>query len=159
ALVTALAVVGLVLAASWIFLRVWGPSLTSEEVESLLSAALGQPVHLGAVRLQPWRLRASLVDLDVPASTTSPAALRVRAASIDVGLDIASVWRRRITLSALATDLDLEMTVPDTPSTGPGLFPLPEFFQAGPLRVGIGSVRVTRGHVVIHQKEPALTFE
>ena len=64
-LVTALAVVGIVLAASWVIVRVYGPAFTRERVEALLSEALGQPARVGAVHLRPWRGRVSLVDLDV----------------------------------------------------------------------------------------------
>src|SRR5262245_44128177 len=156
-LFTTLALVGLVLAASWIILRVWGPAFTREHVETLLSEALGEPVHLGAVHLRPWRLQVALADLDVPGR--SPGRVRLRVAAFDVGIDIASVWRRQIILSGLATDLDLEMTVPGKEPSGPGIFPLPEFFQVGPLRVGIGSMRVAKGHAVIRQAEPPLTIE
>jgi hypothetical protein len=34
----------------------------------------------------------------------------LRAPTIDVSVDIASLWRRELTLSLLATDLDLDMT-------------------------------------------------
>ena len=76
ALLTALAVVGLVLAASWVILRVYGPAFTRERVEAALSEALGQPAHVGAVHLRPWRGRVSLVDLDVPARATPPGGVR-----------------------------------------------------------------------------------
>ena len=159
ALFTAIAVVGLVVAGSWIVLRVWGPAFTRERVEALLSEALDQPAHVGAVHLQPWRLRVSLVDLDVPAAATAPRGVRLRAPAIHVGIDVASVWRRQITLSALATDVDLEMTIPARETTTRNIFPLPEFLEIGPLQVGVGSVRVKNGRAVIRHSDPALTVE
>jgi hypothetical protein len=111
-LLAAVGVLGAVVAVSWVLVRVWGPTFTRERVEALLSEALGQPVRVGAVRLEPWRLRLSVADLDVPG--TPPGALRLSAAAIDVHLDIASLWRREITLSARVTDLRLDLTLPQT---------------------------------------------
>ena len=99
-LVTALAVVGIVLTASWVILRVYGPAFTRERVEALLSEALGQPARVGAVHLRPWRGRVSLVDLDVLPRATPPGGVLLRAPTIDVSVDIASLWRRELTLSA-----------------------------------------------------------
>ena len=79
-LVTALAVVGIVLAASWVIVRVYGPAFTRERVEALLSEALGQPARVGAVHLRPWRGRVSLVDLDVLPRATPPDGVLLRAA-------------------------------------------------------------------------------
>src|SRR5262249_53456723 len=101
----------------------------------------------------------SLVDPGGPPSAGRAGGVRFRAAAIDVGVDIASLWRRQITLSALATDLDFEMTVPGKETSGSVIFPLPDFFQVGPLRVSIGSVRVKNSHFVIRQTDPALTVE
>jgi autotransporter translocation and assembly factor TamB len=159
ALLTALAVVGLVLAASWVILRVYGPAFTRERVEALLSKALGQPARVGAVHLRPWRARLSLVDLDVPARATPPDDVLLRAASIDMSIDIASLWRRELTISALATDVHLEMTVPRTGGGGAGIFPLPRYVEVGPFRVGIGSIGIRGGHAVIREPEAAVTIE
>ncbi len=158
-MLTALAVVGVVIAASWVILRVYGPAFTRERVEALLSEALGQPARVGAVHLRPWRGRVSLVDLDVPARSTPPGGVLLRAAAIDVSIDIASLWRRELTVSALATDLHLEMTVPRMEEESPSIFPLPQYVDVGPLRVGIGSVGVKGGHAMIREPEAAVTVE
>src|SRR5262245_6745920 len=110
-LLTVLVVVGLLLAASWIAALVWGPALTRERVEALLSEALGQPAHVRAVRLSPWQLRVSLIDLDVPAAAAPPGGIGLRAAAIHVNIDVASVWRRQLVVSARAVALDLAMAL------------------------------------------------
>ena len=51
------------------------------------------------------------------------------------------------------------MTVPPTKADGPGIFPLPRYVEVGPLRVGIGSVRLKGGHAVIRDPEAAWTLE
>ena len=76
-----------------------------------------------------------------------------------MSVDIASLWRRELTLSLLATDLDLDMTAPPMKADGPGIFPLPQYVEIGPLRVGIGSVRLKGGHAVIREPEAAWTIE
>jgi autotransporter translocation and assembly factor TamB len=157
ALVAVLALFGLVLAASWVIVRVFGPAFTRERVETLLSDALGQPAHVGAVRLTPWRGRLSLVDLDVPGAP--PDGVLLRAAAIHVNVDIASLWRRELTVSAVATDLRLDMAVPRTEGTGVSIFPLPRHFAVGPLRVGIGRIRINGGHATIRAPEARLTIE
>ena len=90
---------------------------------------------------------------------TPPDGVLLRAPTIDVSVDIASLWRRELTLSLLATDLDLDMTAPPTKADGPGIFPLPPYVEIGPLRVGIGSVRLRGGHAVIRDPEAAWTLE
>ncbi len=159
ALLTVLVVAGLLLAASWIAALVWGPALTRERVETLLSAALGQPAHVGAVRLSPWRLRLSLIDLDVPAAAAAPGGIGLRASAIHVTVDVASVWRRQLVVSARAVDVDFAMALSGTGAGTPAIFPLPEYFQAGPLRVGIGTLRVANGHALIRDPDSALTVE
>jgi autotransporter translocation and assembly factor TamB len=157
ALLTAVGVLGAVFAVSWVIVRVWGPAFTRDRVEALLSEALGQPVHVGAVHLAPWRLRLSLADLDIPG--TAPGAMRLSAAAIDVHVDIASIWRREITLSGRATDLRLDLVLPETSAGGPPLFPLPQHLEAGPLRIGIGSLRVRHADVTVSDPSADLTIE
>ena len=157
ALVAAAITLCAVIVLSWVVLRVLGPALSRERVEALLAEALGQPVRVGGVRLIPWRARLSVTDLEVPKA--SPAGLAARAASIDLSVDLASLWRRRLTVSAVATDLRLDMAIPRTESTGPSLFPLPPFFQIGPLHVGIGTVRVRGARVTIRDPDTSSTVE
>jgi autotransporter translocation and assembly factor TamB len=153
ALLGALAVLGLVLVISWVLLRVYGPTFTRERVEALLSEALAQPVRVGAVRLSPWRLRLSLADLDVPGAP--PDGVRLRAAAIAVSVDVASLWRRELILSVLVTDVRLDMAVPETEAAGVSIFPLPRYFAVGPVRVGIGSIRIKDGLATIRLPEGA----
>jgi autotransporter translocation and assembly factor TamB len=159
ALLTLLGVVGVALVASWAIVRFYGPTFTRERVEALLTEALGQPVRLGAVRLRPLLGRVSLDDLEIGAGPAAAPGMRVRAGTIDVSIDIASLWRRQLTVSAVATDLHLDFTVPATSGGGPALFPLPESFEAGPVRIGIGRVGIAGGDVVIRMPESGVTLE
>jgi len=156
AVLAALAVVGVVLAASSMIVRIYGPSFTRQRVETVLAEALGQPARVRAVQLSLWRGRLRVVDLDVP---RTPDGLLLRAAAVDVSIDIRSLWRRELTVSALATDLQFEMTTSETQTDGPGIFPLPDHVQIGPLRIGIGSARVTGSHIVIRHPQSVRTVE
>jgi hypothetical protein len=62
-------------------------------------------------------------------------------------------------VSALATGLDLDLPLSPTDAGGPDIFPLPQFFDVGPVRVGIGSIRITGGHAVIRAPESSVTVE
>ncbi len=62
-------------------------------------------------------------------------------------------------MSALATDVQLDATVPAASGDGPALFPLPESFEAGPLRIGIGRVGVKGGDIVIRSANGDMTLE
>lgn len=159
ALLSVLAVAGIVLVALAVFVRLYGPTFARERVETLLSRTLGYPTRVAAVRLNPWRGRVSLIDLEVGARPTPPGGVGLRAAAIDVSADIASLWRRQLTISVLVTDLHLDATVAATDAAGPGLFPLPQSFEMGPLRVGVGSIRIKGGDVVVRAPEAALTLE
>src|SRR5262249_30903455 len=104
-----------------------------------------------------WRARVSLVDLDVPG--VPPDGVLLHAAAIDVSVDIASLWRRELTVSALATDLRLDVAAPQTEGAGVNIFPLPRHFAVGPLRVGIGSIRIKNGHATIRVPEGSLIID
>ena len=158
ALLTVLGLVGIALVASWAIVRFYGPTFTREHVEALLTEALGQPARVGAVRLRPLLGRVTLDDLEIAARPSPPRGVLARAGSIDVSVDIASLWRRRLTVSAVATDLRLDLTVPATSGGGPPPFPLPSSFDAGPITIGIGRIRVAGGDVVIRMPESDLTL-
>ena len=51
------------------------------------------------------------------------------------------------------------MTVPGTKGGDIDIFPLPEYLDVGPLRVGIGTVRVQGSHAVIRKPDSGLTIE
>jgi len=159
ALLTVLGLVAVAFVASWAIVRLYGPTFTREHVAALLTDALGQPARVGAVRLRPLLGRITLEDLEIAPSAASPDGLSLRAAAIDVSLDIASVWRRQLTVSAVARNLRLDFTVPATSGGGGLPFPLPESFDAGPVRIGIGRVAISGGHVVIRLPEPAMVLE
>ena len=158
-MLTVLGVVAVALVTSWAIVRLYGPAFTRERVEALLTEALGQPTRLGAVRLRPLLGRVTLEDLEIAPRPTPPEGLRLRAAAIDVKLDIASLWRRQLTVSAIARDLRLDFTVPATSGGAPPPFPLPESFDAGPVRIGIGRVGIEGGHLMIRMPEPAMVLE
>jgi hypothetical protein len=157
ALVAAAITLGAAIVLSWVVVRVFGPTFSRERIESALSEALGQPVRVGAVRLMPWRARLSVTDLDVPKG--SPAGLGAHAAAIDLSVDLASLWRRRLTVSAVATDLRLDVAIPHTDSTGPRVFPLPPYFEVGPLRVAIGTLRLRGARVTVRDPGTSLIVE
>ena len=148
-LFSVLALVGIVVVASSAVVRRYGPAFTRERLEILLSDTLGQPVRVGAVRLHGWRGRVSVTDLEIVGGASPPGSLALRAAAIDVDVDVASLWRRQLTVSAVVTDLRLDTTVTATGAAGPGLFPLPSSFELGPVRVGIRRVRIRGGEVVV----------
>src|SRR5262245_3959336 len=157
AVFSVLALVGLLLVASSAIVRRYGPTFTRDRLETLLSEALGQPVRVGAVHLRAWRGRVSVTNLEVVGGPSPPGGLALRAAAIDVDVDVASVWRRQLTVSAVVTDLHLDTTVTATGASGPGLFPLPSSFELGPVRVGIRRVRITGGEVVVRVPDAAFT--
>jgi autotransporter translocation and assembly factor TamB len=159
ALLTVLALVGVGLVALSMFVRLYGPAFAREHVEALLSEVLGYPTRVAAVRLSPWRGRVSLSDLQVGADPIPPGGVGLRATAIDVSVAIASLWRRQLTVSVLATDLSLDATVPATGAAGPALFPLPQSFALGPLSVSVGSIRIKGGDVVVRAPEASLTVE
>ena len=97
-MLTAIGLLAIALIGSWAIVRLYGPAFTRERVEALLGEALGQPVRVGAVRLRPLLGRVSLQQLQIDARPGSPDDLQARAVAIDVSLDIASLWRRQLTV-------------------------------------------------------------
>ena len=156
ALLAVLLLVGAGVVASWYILRGWGPELTREKLEAALADALGQPVRIGDVRFIVWRGRVSLSNI---VSEGPPDGIGLRIPVADVDLGIASLWRRRVTVSVTLHDLDLRMSTSLDGGGGTVPFPLPEFFEAGPVRVAIGSIRVVRGHAVVREAARGLALE
>ena len=160
ALFSVLALIGVLVVAASVLVQRYGPAFTRERLEALLSETLAQPVRVGAVRLRAWRGRLSVTDLEIGAGPSPTGGLGLRAAAIDVNIDIASLWRRQVTVSAVVTDLHVDTTVTaGGTDDGPALFPLPSSFELGLVRVGIGSVRIMGGDVVVRLPEAAFTLQ
>src|SRR5262245_2907293 len=141
---------------SWIVVRVWGPEFTRERIEAALADGLGQPVRVGAVHLRPWRARLSLSDV---VSIGPPDGITLRIPAVDVDVAIESLWRRHLVLSIRLHDVDLSASTSADSSRGTVPFPLPEFVAVGPLRVGVGSVRVFHGRVLVREPGRQLGLE
>jgi autotransporter translocation and assembly factor TamB len=158
-LLAALLLVLIGAAASWAIVRVYGPRFTRDRVEAALGEALGQPVRVGAVELRPWLLRVSLADLATKAAPAAATRVDLLVRSLDVILRIDSLWRRELVVSIALTDVDLD-AAPRLEGSGEFRpFPLPEFVAVGPLRVRIGTIRLTRAHVAVKIVDPAMAIE
>ena len=64
ALWTGVALIG-VAAAAVLAATALGPAISRARIEAGLSAALGRPVRVGTVHLQPWLLRLALRDVEL----------------------------------------------------------------------------------------------
>jgi autotransporter translocation and assembly factor TamB len=138
--------------ASWALLRVYGPQLTRERIETALTDALGQPVRVGAVDLKPWLLRLSVLDIGTEGAPGSEVQLLGRLPRADVSVAVESLWRRELVLSVALIAPDIRV---DTSLGGAGetsIFPLPASFQLGPLHVRIAAVRIARGHLAFRDR-------
>src|SRR5262245_30779578 len=114
-LLAAIAVALVVSAASWAIVRVYGPRLTRERIGAALTDALGRPVRVGEVRLEPWLLRLVLSDLSTgDASARDTYAIRVGQASVSLAIE--SLWRRQVTVAALIAEPDVAVSVDAGPS-------------------------------------------
>ncbi len=95
------------------------PPLIKSQAQSRGSAALGRPLGIGDVRIEPFKLALTLSDLSIGAAGAVNAAVAVNAAGaagaastppllriarIRVEADIASVWQRAPVLRALEVD-------------------------------------------------------
>src|SRR5262245_23082938 len=157
-LLLAAILIALVLATgSWAVVRIYGPSFTREKIESALTEALDQPVRIGAVRLEPWLLRLVLADV----STGEPGGDGpiVRVGQIAASLSIESLWRREAILSARVVEPDVVLEVDAGASKRFEPFPLPDSIAIGPVRLRLGTVRVTRGHLVLRNTAVPLDLE
>ena len=144
-LALAVLLVGLVVATTLI-LAALGPALTRERIEAGLAGALERPVRIGAVRLQPWRLRLSLADVAV-ADADASALRRLSAGRVNVSLSISSVWHREIVIAIDIHALDVAADSDAAASTGASPFPLPETLSLGPVQARLGAIRATGARV------------
>lgn len=131
----------------------WLPGFVRPRVEAALQAALGTPVHLGDLSVQPWTLRVAATDLRLGEGATPWFALK----QAEVQLSLESLWRlapvvQHVTL--VAPQLWVERTegerlnispvierlraAPSTPSTGE-----PARFAVYNIALREGSLRYT----------------
>jgi autotransporter translocation and assembly factor TamB len=145
--------------ASWALLRVYGPQLTRERIETALTDVLGQAVRVGAVDLKPWLLRLSVLDVATEGPATSGVQLRGRLPRADVSVAVESLWRRELVLSValMAPDIRVDMSLGGAGEIS--VFPLPASFPIGPLHVRIGAVRIARGHFAFRDRATGLGLE
>jgi autotransporter translocation and assembly factor TamB len=119
-------------AGLWYAARAWGPSLTRERLEAALTGALGRPVRIGRVTLEPWRGRVRVAGLAVAAGPTWQAGRLLEAPGLDVEVSLASLWHRELVLRAVLREprialvasaggapLEIPAEVPDRVALGP----------------------------------------
>src|SRR5262245_6747138 len=86
---------------SWLAVRAWGPLLARGRVEAALTAALGRPVHMGDVGIEPWRGRLVLRDVAADALPGEPGPRFLTLARAEVHVGVSSLWRRRLVLRTI----------------------------------------------------------
>lgn len=133
---------------SWLAVRAWGPLLAKERVEAALTSALGRPVHVGDVAIEPWLGRLVLRDVAADALPGEPEPRFLTLARAEVHVGISSLWRRRLVLRTIRFD-QLDLTL--GPGPGGGHFAelpiLPEVVHAGWLDIELGTLELRRGRV------------
>ena len=119
-------------AGSWLAVRAWGPELARERLEPALSAALGRPVRVERVGIEPWLGRVVVTGVTAAALPGEAGPHLFTLGRVEANIGVSSLWRRRLVLrSVRLDDLDLRLSA----GAGPALreIPiLPEVIQAGP---------------------------
>ncbi|HYR25174.1 MAG TPA: DUF748 domain-containing protein, partial [Aquabacterium sp.] len=139
----------------------WLPGFLRPRIEAAATEALGTPVRVGAVHLQPWTLTATVEQLAIgPESATW---FKLRQAQVQLSLE--SVWRlapvvRRVQLTA--PEVWLERQTADRFNISPVidrlLAPSPKPKPEGePVRFAVFNIALTEGAVrytdrVLHQE-------
>ncbi|MFA5029107.1 MAG: hypothetical protein WC713_14650, partial [Candidatus Methylomirabilota bacterium] len=149
--VACLAAAGL-LFAGWLAVQAYGPTLTRERLEAALSEAVGGPVRIAELRLEPWRGRLVARGLTAAAAETPEAPwLRLERVAIHVGLQ--SLWRRELVVSRIALD-GLALTLsPAGNSALPPTLLFPTQFSLGPVAVSLPRLELSRG--ALRYEDPA----
>ena len=149
---------GAAVAVSWL-VKTYGPAFTRERVEAGLSAALGRPVTVERVELSPWLGYVTVEGVTIAGATSEePPLLRLR--RIDVGVGLASLWRRRLFVSRVILD-GPEVRLDSNDSGGAPLVlpdPIPASFAVGPITIELGRIEVRNGHVIIRVGPPPGTL-
>src|SRR5512145_262621 len=121
---------------SWFAVRAWGPLLARDRVEAALSAALGRPVHVGDVTVEPARARVIVSAMIADARPGEPGPHLFTLGRVEINVGVSSLWRRRLVLRAVRLD-ELDLRV-HAGADGPALVELPtlpEVVHAGWLDV------------------------
>lgn len=134
-LVVIAAVLALAIAASWLIVRVWGPSLTASRIAAAITEGTGRPAHVDDVALQPLRGRVRISGLTIGGARD----LGVRVERIDVAIRIESLWRRELVVGIAVHGADVHLE-PAPPRAEPIVFEIPERFQLGPITARLGSI-------------------
>jgi hypothetical protein len=149
---------GAAVAVSWL-VKTYAPAFTRERVEAGLSGALGRPVTVGRIELSPWLGYLTVEGVTIAGATPEePPLLRLR--RIDVGIGIASLWRRRLYISRVILD-GPELRLDANGAGGAALVlpdPIPVSFAVGPITIELGTIEVRNGHVVVRVGPPPGTL-
>jgi hypothetical protein len=139
----------LVAIGSWLAVRTWGPLLARERVEAALTTALGRPVHVGDVAIEPWRGRLIIRDVAADALPGEPGPRFLTLGRAEVHVGVSSLWRRRLVLRTIRFD-ELDLTLGAGPGGGQVLeLPiLPQVVDAGWVEVELGTLELRHGRVV-----------
>ena len=129
--------------ASYLIVRAYAPSLTREHLESFLTRALHRPVHVGRVRLLPWLGRITIEDVTIISDEGGPGPA-VHVGAVDLQAGISSLWKRRLVVSGVLTDVAFDLVAKQSKAEPSSPFGVPESFELGPIHVEIQSVRVQR---------------
>lgn len=139
--ITLLGAAGLLLVvlllASWLVVRVWGPSLTASRIAAAIQEATGRPAHVESVALQPLLGRVRIAGLSAAGDND----LLVRVARIAVAIRIESVWRRELVVGVTATGADVRIRS-GPKLTEPIAFEIPERLRLGPITVRLATIAV-----------------
>lgn len=138
-----LVAVGL-LAAGWLVVRAHGPAFTRERIEAALTEALGDPVRIAELRLEPWRGTLVVRELRA-ASALAPEAPWLRLERIEIRLGLQSLWRREIVVSRIRLeDLDLRLPAGEGGPPSASLL-VPARVVLGPVTVTLSRLELVRG--------------
>jgi hypothetical protein len=137
----------LALVASWLIVRVWGPSLTASRIAAAITEATGRPAHVDGVALEPLRGRVRISGLTVAGESD----LQLGVERIDVAIRIESLWRRELVVGIAVRGADVH--VQPGPPSDPIVFEIPERFPLGPISVRLASISVEQSR--LHFEDPA----
>jgi autotransporter translocation and assembly factor TamB len=134
---------------SWLAVRAWGPMLARERVDAALTAALGRPVHVGDVAIEPWRGRLVVRDVVADALPGEPGPHFFTLGRAEVHVGVSSLWRRRLVLRTIRFD-GLDLTLGAGPGGGQVLeLPiLPDVVDTGWVEVELGTLELRQGRLV-----------
>jgi autotransporter translocation and assembly factor TamB len=117
-------------------------------MESALGEALGRPVRIERIALEPWRGRLALDRLAVAAGPTWGAGTLATIGHAELRVGIASLWRRELVIGrVLVRDVDLSVT--GSGEGGPIPWPeaIPERLALGPVTAVLGGLAVERARI------------